>query len=351
MSRLCGVSRKRSSRKAYCEKFATANITKNPARKRERGRREDARLMAFALSASWNAFRHTDGNQLLFEIKQAGFREIELSFNLTVSMVQQIQKTAGREGLDIISLHNYCPIPDEVPREEALPDCYSISSCDEVERNFALKYAKRSIETAAELGAKAVVLHCGRVEVADNTRPLVDLVNRGLKGSKEFKSMFDRAVQERKSVAQKFLAQALRSLDELNAWARERNVLLGVETRFYYREIPSFEEIGIILDKFKGSNISYWHDTGHAQIMEMVGFSRHAEFLKHYGSRMVGIHLHDVLNGQDHLAPSQGTVDFNQLTPYLSKDTLKVIEAHHPATVDQLKKSEEYLRRVFDGRI
>jgi sugar phosphate isomerase/epimerase len=194
-------------------------------------------------------------------------------------------------------------------------------------------------------------MHCGRVDLPDRTRDLIDLCNRGLKDSLEFRELKSRAVRERDGLYKKFFERTLKSLDELNRYTKDKGISLGVETRFYYGEIPSFEEIGIILNTFKGSNIFYWHDTGHAGIAEYIGLSRQKDFLDSYGSRLIGIHLHDVLNGQDHMAPSNGELDFDQFRPYLENDTLKVIEAHHPATVKDLMKSREFLGRVFHGII
>jgi len=305
--------------------------------------------MGLALSSSWNAFRHTDAKQMIFEILEAGFTDIELSFNLTQAMLNGVEEILRQGKVKIVSLHNYCPIPDGLEREEALPDCFAMSSLDEDERAYALKFARRTIDTAASFGAKAVVLHCGRVEIPDKTRQLVDLCNSGLKDSQVFNKMFQQAQFERKANAGKFLSQTLRSLDELNRYAVQKGVLLGIETRVYYREIPSYEEIGVILGKFKNSNIFYWHDTGHAEIMEMVGFARHTDFLKSYGSNMIGLHLHDFFKGQDHLAPSQGALDFNQFKPYLKKDTLKVMEAHYPADKEAVIRGREFLRGIFDG--
>lgn len=306
--------------------------------------------MGFSLSTSWNAYRYVNGKDLVFEIKSLGFGEIELSFNLTPEMVKDIGGLVASGSIKVSSVHNFCPIPDGVKRELALPDYYSVASLKDEEREKAVKQTKASIETAASLGARAVVLHCGRVEVPDRTRKLMDIYSAGLSGSREFLLLRDEIIAERKARVAPHFENTLRSLEELNAHAVRFGVMLGVETRFYYREIPSFEETGVILDKFRGSNIYYWHDTGHGRVMENLGFCSRNSFLEAYSENMAGIHLHDVSACDDHRAPLKGEFDFNGLKPFIKKDTLKVIEAHHPASPQDLKEAVQYLEGLFDGK-
>lgn len=306
--------------------------------------------MTLAISTSWNAYRFDDGEKLLFEISQLGFKAVELSFNLSNEMVEAISDSARRLDIDIVSLHNYCPIPDKLSRKQALPDCYSLASLDKEERFLAVKYAKRTIDTAARLGARVVVLHCGRVEIPDYTRQLINEYNQGKNNSAEFLELKEKMLHERSAVSSKFLTQALFSIEELNAHAKLKGVLLGIETRFYYREIPNIDEIGVILDKFNNSQVYYWHDTGHAQLMENLGLAKHKDFLDRYGQCLIGVHLHDISGCQDHLAPSEGELDFTVLKPYLKENTLKVIEAHHPASAESLIRSRNFISQIYDER-
>ncbi len=306
--------------------------------------------MGFALSTSWNAFRYTKGLGLIQEIKSLGFKEVELSFDLTFSIFKEIEDLVKKSFIQVTSLHNFCPIPRGLEREKALPDYYSLASTDESQRKKAVLETKKTIVSAIRVKAKAVVLHCGRVDLEDQTRALINLYNRGLNGSAEFRELKEDIIRQRSAKAGPFFENALKSLEELNKYALRAGIKLGVETRFYYREIPCFEEISVILKNFKNSNIFYWHDVGHAEVMERLGLARPKAFLETYSDSLLGIHLHNIQGCLDHQAPVKGEFDFKILKPYINEETIKVIEAHYPATPEDLKESKEFLEGIFYGK-
>lgn len=303
--------------------------------------------MGVCLSTAWNAFRCHSGKEIIREIRDLGFTEIELSFNLTQKIVEEIFKSSTNREIRVNSLHNYCPIPDGLERKEALPDCYSLASKNEKERSEAVKYTKVTIDTACRLNAGAVVLHCGRVEFSDPTRELIAFYNNNELGSAKALRLIDTIRREREKKAPGHLQAAIKSLDELSGYAAKLKIELGVENRFYFREIPSFEEIGKILGNFKGSNIYYWHDTGHAQLWENLGFLKHKDYLDSYSQFLLGIHLHDISGAYDHKAPLKGDFDFRLLLPYLKKDTIKTLEAHYPATAEEITFAKGYLENLY----
>lgn len=302
------------------------------------------------LSTSWNAFRCPKAQDLVKEIAALGFQEIELSFNLTSGIVKDIVRFARQEKIKIVSLHNYCPIPEGLPVKEALPDCFSLASINEEERKKAIRYTKRSIDTANGLAAKVVVLHTGRVEMVDATRELIALYLQGGRESGEFQQLKSTFFAERERRVAPFFDNILRSLEELVRYAQDKGIKLGIENRFYCREIPSFREFELILNRFRGSPVSYWHDSGHARVMENLGIVRHNEYLQAYGKDMSGMHLHNVLACRDHRSPQAGEIDFSDLARFVTPDTLKIIEAHHPASAAELIEAKKFLEVLFDGK-
>lgn len=298
-----------------------------------------------ALSTSWNALQYTRAKDIIKEIKSLGFERVELNFNLTSKLVEEMLKLQNEGVIKVVSLHNFCPIPEKVSRQKALPDFFSLSSLDEEERKLALRYTKRTIETAARFSAQAVVLHCGKVQVEEKIRQLAGLFQK--KDQAAGQKLKQRMFEEREARAKQFFQQTLKSLDELCAYALKQGVNLGLENRYYFSEIPTSDEMETILAAFPGPPLYYWHDVGHAQVHENLGLFEHKMMLDKFGPRLFGMHLHDVEGIDDHRAPLSGKFDFSRLLPYVQKNTLKVMEPHRPASAPEIIRGKQYLEKLF----
>jgi len=300
----------------------------------------------FAISTSWNALKYDKAGAVIDEIVSAGYDSIELYFSFTQQMFDEVVPLVRDKRIKVWSLHNYCPVPEGVKRNQASPDYYSLASLDDEERRLAVHFTKKTIEAASVLGAKAVVLHCGKVKIKDRTRRLIDLYEEGKVDSVEFKRIKNGLVQARQDAYKPHLEGLLRSLEGLEPFARNNGVLLGIENRFYVSEMPSFKEIGMILENFRGSSVRHWHDIGHALVLQNLGFIQHEDFLN-YKSDLVGIHLHDVKGCRDHIAPGKGTFDFSALKPYVDESVIKVIELNKTQTIEDARYAREYLEGIF----
>ena len=94
----------------------------------------------------------------------------------------------------------------------------------------------------------------------------------------------------------------------------------------------------------------YWHDFGHIQIKENLGFLNHEEWLRMIGPRAFGCHLQDVIwPGQDHQPPFAGHVDLDKLIPLLPPTCLFVWEMSPRKTADEIRRSVEIWKQRYGG--
>jgi sugar phosphate isomerase/epimerase len=299
---------------------------------------------AFSLSTAWNWARHDKAEGLIGEIKALGFDSVELNFALTRRIVDDIVAMARERRIAVSSLHNICPLPEGVSPEKASPDHFSLSSTDGSERRSAVNAARNTIDYAARMGARAVVLHAGRVEIKDRTRELAASMSDAAASA----AIRDTMIRERAAKAPAHIGPALDSIEQLIHYAKDRGVTLGLENRYYYREIPILEEFDAIFTRFGKGDIFYWHDVGHAEAFERLGLVKHADLLGKYSGRLLGIHLHDIIGCMgDHHAPGKGSFDFRAVAPFVKSDTIKVVEAHEAASGEDIRKSVSYLRGIF----
>lgn len=298
----------------------------------------------FSLSTSWNSILHEKGTDIINEIKDLGFDTVELNFALTPEIVDEILDLKCNGVIKVSSLHNICPLPEGVEPDEASPDYYSMASLDEKERRLAVEAAKNTIAYAKKFSAAAVVLHAGRVQIKDRTRELASLAD----DRDRFDTLRRDMIHERDEKKGGYLESVFKSLDELVPYAEQMGIALGLENRYYYREIPLIEELEEIFDRFRSDGLYYWHDVGHAEVFDRLGLVRHKDLLDKFSDRLIGMHLHDIIGlVTDHRAPGFGTFDFKILKPYLTNKTIKVLEVHQPAHAEEVRNGARYLASLL----
>jgi sugar phosphate isomerase/epimerase len=249
-----------------------------------------------------------------------------------------VQKLFEDGEVRFTSLHNFCPLPVEVM--SASPDCYTFSSSSGQERHRAVKQTLQTIDFAARLGASFVVLHLGKIPMKPVTDPLIALAKAGEMFSREYVRRKVNAVAKRESAAPAYLANVKECLKPIIEHAATKNIRLGIEGRRGYEEIPSEREIPALLDEINAPHVGYWHDFGHLQIKENLGFVDHAEWLRAIGPRTFGCHVQDcVWPAQDHQPPFAGGVDLEKLVPLLPPPCLFVWEMSPRKTTEEIRRS------------
>ena len=94
-------------------------------------------------------------------------------------------------------------------------------------------------------------------------------------------------------------------MKRIGEYAAKKNIRLGVEGRRGYEEIPSERELPALLDELNSPQFGYWHDMGHIQIKENLGFVITPKWLRQIGPRAFGCHLQDC-----HLARARSPTAF-----------------------------------------
>jgi len=300
----------------------------------------------YSLSTCWNSHRHTDGRAMLREIRGLGFEYAELSHGIRISLLPGIIEAVDAGEVQISTLHNFCPLPIGV--NQANPNLFQFSSVESRERENAWRYSIKTLDTAQRLKANLVVLHLGCIDMKEYTGRLIELAGEGQQQTPKYEKLCAEAIERREQRKERHLQLAGEMLGRLTAEAEARGLRLGIENREALEEIPLESDFTLFFKEFRGPTVCYWHDTGHAQIKENLGFIRHAMHLGSLAERLAGFHIHDVqFPARDHCPPGAGMIDFAALKPMVKAEHIKVFELSPGVPVEDLKRGVEYLKGVW----
>lgn len=300
----------------------------------------------YSLSTCWNSHRHTDGRALLREIRDLGFDRVELSHGTRISLMPGILDAVAAGEMQIATLHNFCPLPMGV--NQSAPNLYQFTAESPRERESALKHTFKTLEFATRVQASLVVLHLGSVDLKDYSGKLKELIERGERNSPKYEKLKAEALAKREARKGKFLERLYECLRKLAPEAESRGLLLGCENREAVEETPFEDDFGLLFHELNSPALKYWHDTGHAQIKEHLGFIDHEQHLRTYADRLAGFHLHDVQGfTRDHCAPGSGTVNFAALKPLVKPGHIKVFEFSPAMPVEALKQGVAHLKQLW----
>jgi sugar phosphate isomerase/epimerase len=300
----------------------------------------------YSLSTCWNSHRHTDGRAMLREVRDLGFEYAELGHGTRISLLPGIMQAVDEGEIKISSLHNFCPLPMGVTH--AAPNIYQFSSDRPREREMAERYTLKTIEFAQRLHAPVVVLHLGSIDMKNYTDKLLDLVARGDKESPKYQKLCAEVDEKREARKEAHFERVKDSLRKLLPEAESRGIKLGAESRQALEELPIDSDFQFLFHEITSPSLVYWHDTGHAQIKENLGFLHHGMHLETLRDWLFGFHIHDVqFPGRDHCPPGSGTIDFHAIQPMVKPEHIKVFELSPSLTPEEVRSGVEYLKGVW----
>lgn len=296
---------------------------------------------ALALSTMWSQQdRFADLADFAMRSRELGYSHIEISYIVTEDGLARLRAC----GAAVTSLH--APAPSRQVRGRRNFEL-NLAASDEDERLLAIEHTKRTIDEAASFGASAVVVHLGAVggEAARADATLRRLV-REAAPIEETDRARRHAIETRRAGSAAAFDRARRSLDQLAAHARARGVVVGLENRYHYHEIPDVDEAKALLAGYPLDVVGYWHDTGHAEVLDRLGLVPLRRWLTELGGRCVGAHLHDVDGIVDHRAPGEGDSDWAYVAQGLPSEAIRTFEINQQRADDAVERAIPYLRHL-----
>lgn len=281
--------------------------------------------MILGLSTRWNASRHTAGEQLVEEILGLGLNHIELGYDLPADLVPGVRQMVEQKAVVVDSVHAFCPVPVGVPFGH--PELFSLASTNQKTREYAVLHTVRTLQFAAEMGARTVVLHAGNVEMGHLTRKLTDLYRNGQQYTPRYERTRSKLVMRREKNASRQLDHLLSSLEGVIPILNETGVSLALENLPSWESIPTEFELERILKQLACPKLCHWHDIGHAYVRECLGFVGLVRWLERLEPHIAGLHVHDVTRSlADHYLPPGGAVDFLPYKPLVARNIPAILE-------------------------
>lgn len=285
-----------------------------------------------SLSTMWAKNNFPALDDFFLAAGKLGFERVELNHQMNSEMLGGVDLTNYK----ISSVHEPCPA--DISMDTLKERDWLISSPDEECRRQGVAAVKRSIDLAHRLSVRALVMHSGHVS-RDLTeeKQLRKLFDAGQKTSAEYKELRMRMVEKRASLVGPCMDAVEKSVKELLEYAGQFGIRLGLENRYHFYDLPSQDELERLLSLAGEERIGFIYDVGHATAMDRLDFFPGEMWLKRFGKRIIGTHLHDVSGVKDHLAPGLGDVDFRMVASYLPKEAFRTLELLQTNTPEQIK--------------
>lgn len=278
-----------------------------------------------AISTMWNYRKAHSGEELLDQLQALGFERVELNYQVRSEWLPGIEKYVQAGKMKVSSIHNVFPKTFD---ERFSTDSVMLGYEDDALRRQAVELAKISIEWACKLGAGAVVFHPTEVPLSPDAFdvPLKKLIAAHQTDTEAFRQLQKKMFAARRAAP--YLSRMMQSIEELADHVSRHGlpVKLGMENRAMCQQIPIYPEMDMIAERFDGSPVGLWLDTGHGIMMQEMGLQTLP--LSPVAERnIVGMHIHDAADGLDHYAPC--TLPGHVLSPfrqYILASPIKVLE-------------------------
>ena len=299
-----------------------------------------ADVIRYSLSTMWaQQERFEDMHAFARAVESLGYDAIEVSH---ATPTEQFERLLDGYGATLSSIHAPAPLVQvDGKRNSSL----NLAALDD-ERDTAIEFTKGSIDYAASVRARWVVLHLGAIgsKMLDSELKHRKLFDSGTQTGPEIDALRKETLERRSELAPPYFEKARETLAELAAYAMERDVAIGLETRLHYHEFPLPHEALELCADYPHDLVGYWHDVGHAEVQARLGYVDKRVWLDTLKERTLGVHLHDVDGLGDHRAPGNGDVEWDYIAEGLPADALRVFEINQHQPDEDVAGAIAFLR-------
>jgi sugar phosphate isomerase/epimerase len=307
--------------------------------------------MKFSISSCWNSHRHEDGYAMLCEMAELGFKYVELSHGIRLTLVPGILQGVEEGVIEVSSLHNFCPLPVGVMG--AAPNLYEPSAISRKERVLWHSNTLKTLDFASRVLCDRIVIHSGRAHFLwGDPEPLVEAAFDASGGDPKNAQLVkagERGMAKLNRKKKGFMRRLDESYKILVENAKERGVCFGVENREAFCELPLDDDLVPFLESLKEHEVfGYWHDTGHAQLKERMGLLDHRKHLEQLRPYLLGFHIHDVSeSNRDHQVPGSGVIDWSILSDMVQAEDVVILEMSPRLKPDDIRRGRDFLMETI----
>jgi sugar phosphate isomerase/epimerase len=259
------------------------------------------------MSSTWMATRGMDIRESIERCFGLGFELVEVGAghryepNAVETVIELKRKYPDKR----FTVHALFP-----PMEKG---SYVMNMSDSKEHTTILKTADGMFDLAKSIGADVVGLHGG------HAGEVVWVPDRG---------GFDKLEVIKSIPAETAENSMMALLEKLVRLAEERGVKLAIEISPFDISKPVLSDPDIferVFSKFKSENLGLLLDIGHVHISAAAkGFDPY-DFTERLKGKIFEVHLHDVVDGEDHHLVGTGEIDFGRHFEIIGKRTLEEI--------------------------
>ena len=294
---------------------------------------------------------------MIREMVGLGFKRVELSHGIRLTLVPGILQAVDEGIVEISSVHNFCPLPSGCLH--AAPNIFKPSTANRRERALWERHTQQTLDFAVKVAASYVVMHSGSVEFL--FRSPNKKLERWIQGSglravellqdSRFVCKRDRVMKHIKKASKAMRRRVRGAYIQAITWAEERNLKLCIENRESLEELPLDSDLANFVSELDApQQIGYWHDTGHAQIKQQLGLLDQQTHLRTLQTHLAGFHLHDVTEeGVDHQRIGSGIVDFQMIAGFVRPEHALVLELSPRLSPEDVVHSRDYICALLEA--